>query len=201
MIMKIGQRFYKWKVIKLTTQTHKERRVYCQCDCGTKRWVKVKRLKRGLTMGCNCEVLGVKKVGQTRTLTYKKWTQMKQRCTNPKMQSYINYGARGISVCKRWDFYTNFLDDLGPCPRGYSLERIDVNKGYRKSNCKWIPLKLQSRNRTNVILYKFNNEKLHLYEIARITGIKWATLYRRVKKNKMSAEAAVNKPIRKWTKA
>jgi len=74
---------------------------------------------------------------------------MKQRCINPSNQSYHWYGGRGIKFQKSWSKYSNFLEDLGICPDGLTLERIDPNGDYCKENCKWIPLKEQVKNKRN----------------------------------------------------
>ena len=52
-----------------------------------------------------------------------------------------------MRVCKRWVVFANFLKDMGECPDNYSIERIDVNGNYTPKNCKWIPMKAQSKNR------------------------------------------------------
>jgi hypothetical protein len=72
---------------------------------------------------------------------------MRKRCTNPNDARYKDYGGRGIAACKRWDSFENFLADMGPRPKDYSIERIDVDGNYEPVNCKWIPLCDQSKNR------------------------------------------------------
>jgi hypothetical protein len=60
------------------------------------------------------------------------------RCRDPKHISYKRYGARGIDVCQRWETFENFIADMGPTfEPGLSLDRIDNDKGYSKSNCRW----------------------------------------------------------------
>ena len=75
---------------------------------------------------------------------------MKQRCTNPKNPDYKYYGARGISVCKRWsgeEGYQNFVKDMNKCPEGYSIERINNHGDYEPTNCIWIPIGEQWKNK------------------------------------------------------
>lgn len=102
----------------------------------------------------------------SKTKEYETWYSMKRRCYNTNSHKYKNYGARGIKVCDRWldsaKGFQNFLDDMGPRPgQGYSIERIDVNGDYSPENCKWIPIKEQSYNKTNTLFVPigetFNN--------------------------------------------
>jgi hypothetical protein len=79
--------------------------------------------------------------------TYKAWTSMRSRCRNPLDRNYPNYGGRGIAVCKEWDSYDKFKEDMGEQPEGSTLERIDNDKGYYKGNCKWATHIEQGRNR------------------------------------------------------
>jgi hypothetical protein len=55
---------------------------------------------------------------------------MKQRCDNPNRKCYKDYGSRGIKVCDRWDSFENFIKDMGERPKGYSIDRIDLNGNY-----------------------------------------------------------------------
>lgn len=97
--------------------------------------------------------------GYTGTATYWAWQDMKARCLNPRNCNYKNYGARGITVCERWLYFANFLEDMGPKPanpKKLSLERIDNNLGYFKQNCRWDNYLKQGRNRrSNFIVTAF----------------------------------------------
>ena len=88
------------------------------------------------------------KHGMSRTSTYKSWSCMKARCFNKNNSDYPNWGGRGISVCEDWLIFENFLRDMGEKPAGYTIERLDVNAGYSKSNCVWADRVTQGRNRT-----------------------------------------------------
>ena len=82
-----------------------------------------------------------------RTREYECWVSMRDRCRNPNSKSYKNYGARGIVVCKRWDKFETFLADMGPRPKGHSLDRIDNDGNYTPKNCQWATTKQQRHNR------------------------------------------------------
>lgn len=76
------------------------------------------------------------------------YTDMRRRCELPRNKSYKWYGARGIRVCKRWEKFSNFLEDMWPSYKeGLTLDRIDNSKGYSKSNCRWATRQEQVMNR------------------------------------------------------
>ncbi len=58
------------------------------------------------------------------------------------------YGGRGISVCREWrESVVAFVQDMGSRPtRKHQLDRIDNDKGYSPSNCRWVEKKPQMRN-------------------------------------------------------
>lgn len=128
-----------------------------------------------------------------KTKTYRIWKGMKSRCYAPSFNDGKNkYQELGIIVDSRWkNSYENFVDDMGLCPEGYSIERIDVLGNYCKENCKWIPKGEQPKNRTNTPLYTIGEESKILKDWAREFGIKYTTLWHRVHVKNMNIVEAV----------
>lgn len=76
---------------------------------------------------------------------YRAFHDAKQRCSNQKHKRYADWGGRGISV--RFLSFKEFLLELGPCPIGLSLDRIDNDKHYEKGNVKWSNRSEQQHNK------------------------------------------------------
>ena len=88
-----------------------------------------------------------------RSGTYQAWSNMIQRCTNPKRREYKYYGARGITVCERWRSFENFLADMGERPEGLTLDRINNDGNYEPGNCRWVDWETQQSNRRRAAYY------------------------------------------------
>jgi len=83
-----------------------------------------------------------------RTRTYISWDAMIQRCTNPKNGAYHYYGGKGVRVCDKWLTFAGFLEDMGPVPKGMSLDRFPhTAMVYSKSSCRWATKLQQVLNR------------------------------------------------------
>lgn len=73
---------------------------------------------------------------------------MRHRCLGPTHEAFYRYGGVGITICKRWETFANFLADMGPRPIGMSLDRWpDPSGNYEPGNCRWATAKQQAENR------------------------------------------------------
>lgn len=126
---------------------------------------------------------------------YRTWKAMKARCYAPCNVSIGNYSKNKITVCERWiNSFANFLEDMGKAPdKDSTLDRIDNNLGYSPENCRWADWNTQANNKENNLVFIYNNEAHTLKEWSRILGIKYTTLYLRIKKTKLTFEEAIQK--------
>jgi len=151
----IGQRFGKLVVIAKTEKRACNGGVVwsCRCDCGNVKDIRGNSLKISQTTSCGCKYKGInRKHGHSTcsyiTPTYYSWASMKSRCLNKNASNYKWYGARGIKVCDEWQMsFINFLNDMGERPIETTIDRIDPNGNYERSNCRWATLSEQNKNK------------------------------------------------------
>lgn len=129
----------------------------CSCSCGALTVVHATHFLREVIKSCGCyhrDNLVTRNSRHNasrrgaRWPEYAVWAEMIQRCTNPKHKFFRNYGGRGITVCRSWRKFSNFIGDMGrrPSPK-LTIERVDNDRGYKPSNCKWATRHEQGLNR------------------------------------------------------
>ena len=116
-----------------------------------------------------------------RTRPYQVWKDIKKRCFYERDKEYKNYGGRGIMLCDKWLSFEGFWVDM---KEEYSdeltIDRIDVNGNYEKSNCRWATHKEQARNRNSNHVVEYNGEKRCIAEWAEIFNMPYSKLYARL---------------------
>lgn len=137
------------------------------------------------------------KHGQSRkketTGAYKSWLAMVNRCNPANAEKRPDYAGAGIEVCERWvSSFENFYADMGDRPKGGSIDRIDPEKGYEISNCRWASNREQAMNRRSTIFTEVNGETLCLFDISKAYGIPMTTISRRYKQG-VRGDALISK--------
>lgn len=169
--------------------------VRCSCDAATEKVVFLNCLRGGSTKSCGCiQKLATKAAKTTHGLRnhklYPTWRNMLQRCQNPSIKQYPDYGGRGITVCTRWQKIENFIEDMGPgYSKGLTVERIDNNQGYSQENCKWATKSEQSRNMRSNQNLTLNGETKCVTDWCLELGLNVNTVFNRVRKGKTAEEA------------
>lgn len=169
------------------------KRAECQCECGTIRLVLINRLKSGLSTNCGCgrmeKMLAAAKLAGTthgmskKCVEYSTWCGIKQRCYSPSRKDWHIYGGRGIAMCDRWkNSFEAFYSDMGPRPKGYSIERIDANGNYEPGNCVWASAKTQSFNRSATISVSYKGRTMSFREACLLSNQKYTTAMARYKR-------------------
>ena len=204
-----GRRYGKLVAIKPTGGTKNGSKIWlCQCDCGNTKTTTVRMLNSGKTSSCGCYKIEKARANLTthnkrNTRLYTIWNHMKDRCYNPNSKIYRFYGGRNIIICDEWknDFETFYNWAIN---NGYddslTIDRINSFGNYEPSNCRWITIQDQQRNRTNNRFITYNNETKTLSQWATEYGFTWEQLRDRIDKLGWDFEKAILTPIHKQVK-
>lgn len=134
--------------------------------------------------------LGNVKHGQHGTRTYRRWKSMRQRAA--KVQGPYSE----IECCARWASFDAFLSDMGECPEGHTLDRINNQRGYEPGNCRWATMADQNANRSSVVMLTHAGACKSVADWARDLGISANTIRMRLRLG-WSAERALTTPVSK----
>lgn len=197
-----GQRFGRLTAISNASRNGRRTMWLFACDCGREIVMSSDSVTRGLSKSCGClkaEVTAARSVTHGESVDYKRsremraWRHAKERCYNPNCERYPQYGGRGIGMCDEWkNDLSAFVRDMGRCPRGMSLDRIDPNKGYEPGNCRWATNHEQARTRTDNVLVRHGNRTMVLKDFAKEVGVSYKSLHHRMKKTGESAPIAAS---------
>ena len=200
-----GQRFGRLSVLNYVGNNRFRQALFnCSCDCGKPITVRGGSLASGTTKSCGClhaEIsVGVMQrvnasgqrvtTGNTRhglsdTHLYKTYTNMKTRCYNQNRDVYKYYGGRGIGMCDEWvhDFgaFYKWATENGYID-GLEIERIDNDKGYSPTNCRWAIRHEQVMNRRVTVVLSDGTVSKTLYDWCKERGVNYKTAHARYKK-------------------
>lgn len=85
--------------------------------------------------------------GMRHTKSYESWASMKTRVLNPNCKDHKTYAKIFGCIDPRWLKFEEFYKDMGDCPEGLTLDRIENDKGYYPDNCRWATRKQQANNK------------------------------------------------------
>lgn len=174
----VGSRYNRWVVVK-EIESHIQpngkscRKFLCKCDCGKEKEVLLYTLRNRKSKSCGCLMREVNKkllierstthgyttIGNEDRSLYFVLNTIKQRCYNENSEKYLNYGAKGIEVCKEWRdnfvIFRNWAYDNGyvnqpkniPFKDKLSIDRINPDGNYCPENCQWITISENTKKR------------------------------------------------------
>jgi hypothetical protein len=191
-----GMRFGRLTVIERAQSFTRTVRWRCVCDCGVERLVVSQALRLGATQSCGClrrevahqrtapgGVMDGRTHGMHKTAEYAAWRGILARCESKTNKDYAEWGGRGITVCRHWHQFENFLADMGRRPSpNHQLDRKDNDGPYCKSNCRWATRSEQQNNTRQNVRVTIGRKTRTVAEWATLIGLNWATFYSRVRR-------------------
>lgn len=137
--------------------------------------------------------LGNLKHGYHGSLTYGRWKAMRQRTSKRRSRHHREYYG-GVECCARWSSFTFFLADMGECPAGHTLDRIDNARGYEPGNCRWATKAAQNENRSSTVFLKLDGATNSVAGWAKRLGISANTIRARLKQG-WTTERTLTEPV------
>ena len=210
----VGQKFGRLLVIEECVKNRRTRLI-CLCDCGKTH--EVARYDAIRTDGkqarsCGCYQKDAASKANTthgkssgykkrRGRTYNSWAAMKQRCQYSNHKQYKDYGGRGVVVCERWQSFELFLEDMGECPPGHSIDRIDNNGNYEPVNCRWATAREQKINSSTTRFITLSGERMSLTDWCLRLNMPRSAVSTRINRLGWSPEKALTTPIKQVHKS
>lgn len=157
--------------------------VVCRCDCGEERVMKVNFFYSVLNSFPRCKCYYNKTAEYQSHPLYTVWKTMRTRCNWKNSPRYKDYGGRGIKVCKRWDSFPLFMEDVLPIWHpGLQLDRIDNDGDYCPENVQTLSPAENARKRpsskiTMAIADEIRNSNIMGSKLANMYGVSRDVIY------------------------
>lgn len=201
-----GLKFGRLTVVKLSYVIDKKVFWLCRCECGKKTIVARNHLRSQHTRSCGCmaiDNLNNTTHGLSKKRIYRVWRGMQQRCFDKNSPTFKSYGARGIKC--EWSSFGNFINDMYDSylnhvkqfgEKNTSIDRINNNGNYSKSNCRWATNKEQANNTSYNHSITYLGQTLNIKQWSEKLGINYKALHLRITRLKWTTERALNTPIK-----
>ena len=182
-----GQRIGRLLVLKKDDTPHKRPYWICKCDCGNIISVSGGHLKENTqNKSCGCyKHERFETHGKSKTRIYRIYKGIIQRCYNSKYDKNKKYYIdKKIKICDAWrnDFMAFYNWAM---KNGYSdnltIDRIDGNGNYCPENCRWVDVKTQSQNRSNVYKIYYKGQTYTLTDFSNKVSLSRSTIRKKIK--------------------
>ena len=204
-----GEKYWRLTLLSLDHKDDAFRPYYlCRCDCGDYIVARLDCIKSGNTKSCGClhaetSAYNLKtyneKHGGCGTRLYRIWIGMGYRCRAFGTETGRNYADAGIKVCEEWSNFQNFKE--WALKNGYldnlTIDRINVASGYQPSNCRWITISEQQRNKNKTLKVSINGACITLKDACELRGVSYNKAWMRLKRLGWSVEDALEPNIYK----
>jgi hypothetical protein len=190
----------------------------CECSCGScARDYRTNQLRNGKTRSCGClrsetspkngfqPTHGMSRLRDGKpSAEWLAWKNMRDRCLNPKADSYRHYGERGIAVSPLWigeGGFERFLAEVGPRPSSrYSLDRIKNDRGYEPGNVRWATRHEQAMNKRTTLFVTIEGETKPLYEWCEARELDYHLVWDRIARYGWNPSVALHRPANKYAR-
>lgn len=150
------------------------------------------------------EILMGIKHGMKNSRFYVIWCNIKTRVNNKNAPQAKNYSIKGIKLCKSWDKFINFKNDMYEeyikhsetyGEKNTTIDRINNNGNYTKKNCRWATFKKNQRNKSSNRNITYNGKTKCLSEWAEHFGLDRDLFKARIRYEIPFNEAIKNKSL------
>lgn len=169
-----------------------------KCACGKSIIAPLQNVRSGNTRSCGClrrEIVGElnRTHGKSKgSLSYYAWKRMRRRCLNPSKKDAPIYRDRGISICQRWNRFEEFFTDMGEPKLGMSLDRINNDIGYSKTNCRWADARTQAGNQRRNKMVVCMGKRMCFSHALQLLNVERSSVGYRIKIKKESHQSVID---------